>query len=280
MRTKAWGWVVVALLAGCGGDADEKQVKDSSVGPADVPGARDLLAADAGKTDGSVGPADVLAATDTPAPDLAPGLTDARLEPDSPTEVSPPETGPAERPLTDLARDLATIETSLRDVVGSPSEAFAIEVPGTVEAGTEAASVDFAAPSDAPTEVGGLDAPGLDGAQDAAVDATAPANYTCRDDSDCCIVIDTCREVAYLYSKAPGATGQPSISGGTMCVPCIPPAVQVRCDLGQCVGEKVSADYFGPIRQDHCGPVTMPDAGAILPYQTGYAGAQQTSWGC
>ena len=88
-------------------------------------------------------------------------------------------------------------------------------------------------------------------------------------------------EVAYLYSKAPGATGPPTISPGTMCVPCIPPAVQVRCDQGQCVGEKLTdgVDYNSPLRKAHCGPLELPDAGAMM-YTPAYAGAQPTSWGC
>jgi len=115
-----------------------------------------------------------------------------------------------------------------------------------------------------------------------AAEAPAPANYSCRNDSDCCIAIDTCNEVAYLYSKVPGATGLPSFPPTTTCVPCVSPAVQVRCDQGQCVGEKISTgvDYNSPIRRDHCGPVTLPDAGAASMYQPAYAGAQQTSWGC
>jgi hypothetical protein len=115
-----------------------------------------------------------------------------------------------------------------------------------------------------------------------AAEALAPANYSCRDDSDCCIAVDTCNEVAHLYSRAPGATGRPSFSPGTMCVPCIPPAVQVRCDQGQCLGEKISTgvDYNSAIRKDHCGPVALPDAGAASMSQPAYRAAQQTSWGC
>jgi hypothetical protein len=127
------------------------------------------------------------------------------------------------------------------------------------------------------------DAAGPDAVPDvAAAEAPAPANYSCRNDSDCCIAIDTCNEVAYLYSNAPGATGRPSFSSSTTCVPCISPAVQVRCDQGQCVGEKIptGVDYNSSLRKDHCGPVSLPDAGASSMYQPAYAGAQPTSWGC
>jgi hypothetical protein len=119
-----------------------------------------------------------------------------------------------------------------------------------------------------------------DAARDVASPEAAPsADYTCRDDSDCCIVVDTCMDVAYLYSKAPGATGSPSIPPSTgLCVPCIPPAIQVRCNLGQCVGEKISTgvDYESPMRKDHCGRVALPDAGSSV---SGHPHAA-TSWGC
>ena len=90
------------------------------------------------------------------------------------------------------------------------------------------------------------------------------------------------RTVAYLYSKAPGATGPPSITSSPPCVPRIAPAVQVRCDQGQCVGEKIltGIDCSSLVRKDHCGPVTLPDAGAASMYQPEYMATQQDSWGC
>jgi hypothetical protein len=130
---------------------------------------------------------------------------------------------------------------------------------------------------------GGRRDAGPDAAPDVvAADAPPLANYTCRNDSDCCIVVDGCNVVAYLYSKAPGATGPPSFTSSPPCVPCIAPAVQVRCDQGQCVGEKIltGVDYNTPLREDHCGPVALPDAGAASMYQPAFLAAQQTSWGC
>lgn len=132
---------------------------------------------------------------------------------------------------------------------------------------------------------GGPDAATPDAAPDLVpAEAPMPANYSCRDDSDCCTVVDTCYVAAYLYSKAPGATGKPSFPPHDpgMCLPCISPAVQVRCDQGQCVGEKIETgvDYNSPLRKDHCGPVALPDAGAALMYQPAYMATQQTSWGC
>jgi hypothetical protein len=264
MRTKAcWSVLtVVALLAACGGGTDEKQ--------------------DAGKRDGSVGAADLPAATDMPAADLAPDQPEAGQQPDRAADVSAGDAGQADRAPADVVPDTPALEVGPPDLAVA-TEAGAIEVRFTVEASTEAGAVDLGAPADASAEAGKQDSAELDAASDVvAAEAPAPANYTCRDDSDCCIVVDTCAEVAHLYSLAPGATGPPSIPPSTMCVPCIPPAVQVWCDLGQCVGEKVTVDfsYMGPLRQNHCGRVTQPDAGAASPYQPAYAGRQPTSWGC
>jgi hypothetical protein len=134
-----------------------------------------------------------------------------------------------------------------------------------------------------PPDAGQRDTARQDAAPDAGAAEAPPANYTCRGDSDCCIVVDTCMEVAYLYSNAPGATGRPTFppTNTEDCLRCIPPAVQVRCDQGQCVGEELTdgVDYNSPLRADHCGPLGLPDA-AVMIYTPAYAGAQPTSWGC
>ncbi|MBN2573981.1 MAG: hypothetical protein JXP73_05390 [Deltaproteobacteria bacterium] len=241
MSTKAWSLVMtVALLLAACGAGTDEKQN-------------------AGKQDGSVAPADAPAARDTPGADLAPDL--AGPEPDSAAEAMAPDAGP------DLPK---------------ATETGAGEVPVPIEAGNEAGAADLARPADAPAEAGRPDAAGPDAAPDLAADAPAPANYNCNDDSDCCIVVDTCNGTAHLYSLAPGATGPPSFPSYTMCAPCVPPAVQVRCDQGRCVGERISSgvDYESPLREDHCGPVALPDAGAASPGQPAQGGAQPTSWGC
>jgi hypothetical protein len=263
--------MTVLLLAACGGGTEEKQ--------------------DAGKRDGPASLADTASGRDAPAADQAANPPEAGPQPDRAADqaANPPEAGPqpdrasdgvigdagpADGAPADLAPDIRAGEAGPPDVAPT-LEAGAAEVQATLEVGSEAAAVDLSATA----EVGKPDSAGPD-----AADAPPPANYTCRNDADCCIVVDTCNEVAHLYSLAPGATGPPSISNppGTMCVPCIPPAVQVRCDAGQCVGEKLSSgiDYNSPLRKDHCGPLALPDAGAASIYQPAYAGAQATSWGC
>jgi hypothetical protein len=155
-------------------------------------------------------------------------------------------------------------------------------VQATLDGSSERGAAEAGQAAEVQIDVGKPDAALPDVAPDVAGEAAPPPSYACRDDSDCCIVIDNCMAMAYLYSKAPGATGQPSFpgSGRDTCAACIPPAVQVRCDSGQCVGEKVSSVYSGPLNQNHCGPVALPDGGAALYYQPAYAGAQQTSWSC
>jgi hypothetical protein len=201
------------------------------------------------------------------AKDVAPAdrAPDVQVPPDNPPDL------PADAPAADLGSDLVAAETGRAD--GSPSEAGA-------EARAEAGAVDVARP-EVRGEAGKLDSASPDVVLDVAGEAGPAPSYACRDDSDCCIVTESCSAMAYLYSKGPGASGMPSIPPPpSMCPPCMQPAVQVRCDQGQCVGTKVSGVSSGPLVKDHCGLVAEPDGGAVLFYQPAYAGAQQTSWGC
>jgi hypothetical protein len=123
------------------------------------------------------------------------------------------------------------------------------------------------------------------GKADVAADTSpAPPSFTCRNDSDCCIKLDTCMNVAYLYSKAPGASPAPEIPASTpgSCTKCIPPSVQVRCVNSQCTGEKLPMPTSGPMPASHCGPLLL-DAGASayhdLPSDAG-APAPRSSWTC
>jgi hypothetical protein len=150
--------------------------------------------------------------------------------------------------------------------------------------------VDVRAPIDTTIDTGALDGAGtLDGGRpilDAqAVDLTALTSvigFPCRNDSDCCITIDNCMNVAYLYSKAPGAALAPEISPppGGMCTACIAPTIQVSCVSGQCVGTRISS-YPAELRKDHCGYVKLADAGTHAPLKLD-AGALTTksSWSC
>jgi hypothetical protein len=119
-----------------------------------------------------------------------------------------------------------------------------------------------------------------DGATNPGFEAGAPLDYSCDSDGDCCIKVDRCTARAYLYSTGPGASPAPSIpyiSDPGQCLRCTPPAVQVRCESGVCVGQPISG-ASGKLTQDHCGYITTTDAGAQD--KTSYGGAQPVSWGC
>ena len=178
--------------------------------------------------------------------------------------VSGPETRS-----TDLLASAGQDGAQDRDLPGAPP----------LDASPDSAAVDAA------RETLNLDGPGADGVADARVPDLGPGaeagtvkadsadnradsssvsqDFPCRDDSDCCIVIDGCKNVAYLYSTAPGAAPEPTIPPpNDWCTGCIPPAIQVRCVARQCVGERISSSYSGPLLSSHCGPVKLPDAGA------------------
>lgn len=143
--------------------------------------------------------------------------------------------------------------------------------------------VDAASGPDARPDGGPSDAASAEAAPETAGEAAAPPSYVCRDDSDCCIKVDTCMAKAYLYSKAPGASPAPTIPTVTdpgQCLRCITPGVQVRCDNGQCVGQQVSGR--SDLAKSHCGTIPSPDGGSApaSAYSPAYAGGQQAVWGC
>jgi hypothetical protein len=134
-------------------------------------------------------------------------------------------------------------------------------------------AIDIATPLDTSIDTNAIDGTPLDTVSEAGV-----VGFPCRDDSDCCIVVDDCMSVAYLYSKAPGAAPPPGGFQHTNCATCMPPTVQVRCISGQCLGEKVP--FMAALLSSHCGYVVStnigPDAGPSID-----AGTPQVSvWNC
>jgi len=115
---------------------------------------------------------------------------------------------------------------------------------------------------------------------------TLPA--ACQTSADCCVAVDTCTAKAYLVGKVEYAAMVTSIAGlnpdPTTCLRCIPPAIQVQCQAGFCVGETVSSGG-GPYQQSHCGGIytgTSDDGGssALSPHAISDAGSSQTVWTC
>jgi hypothetical protein len=148
---------------------------------------------------------------------------------------------------------------------------------------------DTAALTDSAVDLGaafdGLgESPTLDtGAPEAGIDSPAAVGFPCRNDSDCCIEIDSCMNIAYLYSRASGAAAPPTIQppAGGMCTACMPPTIQVRCVSGQCAGERI-AGYPAALMSGHCGYVALPDGGLTALQDVIDAGSVSTKsvWTC
>jgi hypothetical protein len=105
----------------------------------------------------------------------------------------------------------------------------------------------------------------------------------CGSDSECCVSVDQCMARAQLEGTGPGPAPQPD---GGACLACIPPAIQVQCVGGYCVGTRVSIyDSSSRLLYSHCGYIALPDAGAAPPVSHHALVADggvsyQTSWSC
>jgi hypothetical protein len=115
-------------------------------------------------------------------------------------------------------------------------------------------------------------------------DGAAPLPLpTCGSDSECCVSVDQCMARAQLGGTGPGPAPQPD---GGSCLACIPPAIQVQCVGGYCVGTRVTNlyDSSSPLFRSHCGYVALPDAGTAPPVShhalTDGGVSYQTSWSC
>jgi hypothetical protein len=97
-----------------------------------------------------------------------------------------------------------------------------------------------------------------------------PNDIACSSDSDCCVAIDQCHSVAYVIHA-----GDSLQIAQTNCNLCIAPAVQVWCANGKCQNAVVPFDQNTPQQflSDHCGPITLPDAGTV-------SGSDAGSHGC
>ena len=184
-----------------------------------------------------------------------------------------------------LAPDASGFETGRQDLL-SPSQ-VGDAGPSNGDAGNESGPTDLAKPPEADGDAGALDSALADAPADTPGPDTAPRSYVCRDDSDCCIVVDHCMARAYLYSKAPGASPPPpfsSTSDPSKCLRCISPGVQVRCANGQCTGTSYMNN--SELAKDHCGTINLDgealDGGtsSLSDYERAYESSAPISWGC
>jgi hypothetical protein len=252
---KAWcigvfGALLLAAGCGSGSSAEQVQPKDATVdGKAGA--------------DAATGVDSKTVATDTAGTDTA-GTPDSRPGDLGKDSALAPEDAPVALPIDAPEVDAAR-EPLKQD--GPKSETLPIDMG-----------------VDARPDLGPFSEAGAAKPDSAADTFSGPPNFTCRNDSDCCIKTDTCMNVAYMYSKAPGASPEPDFQPSTTgwCTACIPPTVQVRCVTNQCVGEKLPTTSSGSLPFNHCGPIKL-DAGASayhdLPSDAG-ALPPQSRWSC
>ena len=244
MRTKGAWLIVLAALSGLA-CGDEQ--------PTQSPQTKDAAAS----------PSDSLTAKDLPTPDtaFAADRADDKKQPTTDTFVAP-------------ALDVATADRPLADVVADSAKTDAPDEPAPIDSAIDTGTKDVS------VEASIKDAPIAD-------TAAAVASFPCRNDSDCCIAVDSCMAMAYLYSKGPGGAGPPTMpvhNPGDGCLPCIPPAVQVRCVAGQCTGEKLSTySSSSSLTSAHCGTIAIPDGGTYALYLSIDGGSPvpvKTTWSC
>jgi hypothetical protein len=257
MKRNGLGYLVgsILMIAACGSDSpsDQQPYKDAAVDSKDAPaGGGDVLA-----------PADTRDATTTNADVVVPA--DSKDAPATTTDATSSQTDAVE------ALALAdAIEVTAKDL--SPADTL-----GFVDTQLDTVAVDLGPILDTAADQPMVDAQ----TADLAVDALAALGFACRNDSDCCIEVDSCMNVAYLYSKAPGAAGAPTIPPpGGMCTDCIPPTIQVRCVSAQCVGQRISG-YPSSLMNSHCGYIPLTDGGVSV-HQVIDAGTVSTKsvWTC
>jgi hypothetical protein len=264
MKTYWMGLGCLVLLAGCGAGSsqEEAQAKDAA---ADSKAGSPPIA-DGGKWVGSEAAvvADSAGGSDSRRDDLvSPGETGGQAREDAPTSSR-----------LDAFPD-SPVADAFRESLGQDGPKADGVLPVDLIVDTRAADLAPAA------EAGPIK---TDSAADRPDTSSSPPSFPCDHDSDCCIEIDNCMNVAYMYSTARGASPKPEIPPSTgMCTPCIPAAVQVRCVAHQCVGERIQSTYGGPLLSGHCGPVNLPDAGTTphhdLPTDAG-ATPPKSVWTC
>ncbi|MEP7122320.1 MAG: hypothetical protein ABJE95_15470 [Byssovorax sp.] len=117
------------------------------------------------------------------------------------------------------------------------------------------------------TGVGGqetIDAAAPDSAASCSGDVGAWSDLTgkeasCQSGADCCVIVSPCLSEAQIV----GAAQRDEASSvwpycDVACVDCIPPAIEVACVGGACLGRVVPAQApDSPLRRDHCGTEIM-----------------------
>ncbi len=187
---------------------------------------------------------------------------------------------------------LVPTDASAPDVPFDPADATAPDLPlAPADAADMVAAPEPDAEPDVPGGVAGSDGRVLG----SGADATYAELYPCRDDTDCCVGVVSCRGddpmvTSYLYSRAPGAPLPPAYAAKLSCdaggyrLICDPYPIQVRCVSGQCVGRSAVnwQDTGTSLNRSHCGHVDVPDGGPDLDglFVSDPSTATATSWIC
>jgi len=167
------------------------------------------------------------------------------------TDVEDVQTAKSDLPappdaVPDKASDFLASDAARADLV-APVDLYPVDSAGNQpDLGLDAGRTETIADSN--PEVGG--------------EVASPVDFPCAGDSDCCVEVDSCMNVAYLYSVAPGAASPPVIQPSKECTACIPPSIEVRCVSGQCVGEYLS---MGRMLGGHCGFVPLDGGTTTAP---------------
>ena len=183
------------------------------------------------------------------------------------------------RPMDVMLRDSAATMGDVPKTLDGP-----VDMPADMakDGLVDAPIVDSAMDLPFPGEVGVSDPDGgadPDGGDVGEVGSQLNQAFPCTRDSDCCTVVDGCMARAYLYSKGVGASPAPAIPPNNgMCLSCIPPSIQLRCEAGTCVGEKVQGSDSRLI-EAHCGYIPLTDASFHLSIDASVQ-PPKTSWSC
>ncbi len=220
-------------------------------------------------SDSTEGPRDAATSKDAPAGSDVLALADARDLPSASPETMPDLPVRKDGP---VAYDVTKVDVTAVDTADAPAKDVA-DAPAALDTTADAVAVDQGSTLDGDGQT--LDAQTVDVSALPSV-----TSFPCRDESDCCITVDTCMGRAYLYSRGPGGAPAAIPPSTGMCLPCIAPSVQVTCVSGQCLGTRVS-DYTSALAKSHCGYLALADAGAHAPQKTD-AGAptKKSVWTC
>jgi hypothetical protein len=96
----------------------------------------------------------------------------------------------------------------------------------------------------------------------AAWDAITAKALDCATNADCCVVVNTCANVATVVTAADFSAAEAAYPYcDDQCTKCIAPPIQVGCVSGKCVGEdKSNGDppLTDELRKSHCGMDAAP----------------------